>query len=40
MTKIREKMLAQSGRFVEVTSEDDPVEAVRAILTAIEGAGP
>jgi uncharacterized protein (DUF58 family) len=40
MTKIREKMLAQSGRFVEVTSEDDPIEAVRAILAAVEGAGP
>jgi uncharacterized protein (DUF58 family) len=40
MTKIREKMLAQSGRFVEVTSGDDPIEAVRAILTAIEGIGP
>lgn len=39
MGKIREKLFAQAGRFVEVTSADDPVDAVRKILSAIEGSG-
>jgi uncharacterized protein (DUF58 family) len=37
MQQVADKFLAQDGRFVQVTTTDDPVAVVRSVLTAIEG---
>lgn len=36
--KYRESLIARGGRFVEATTESDPIGVVRSVLAAIEGA--
>jgi hypothetical protein len=37
MKSYRDKLLEQGGRFVEVTTTDDPVLVVQRVLSAIGG---
>ncbi len=39
MTRYREKLIGQGGRFVEATTLDDPVAVVQKLLAALDGQG-